>query len=646
VSQITCHVPQFRTAAWAIPKRERRQADDNGRTCLWFPHFRNLTRGVIPIKQPMTIDRAPADARTAFSADSELPAAVDVAPEPQSAGTVYPPSPSAASCAALVPCRDPAQGCPVGVDIPATARALAGGDHAAAYRRVRAAHPFPSTCGGGCFAPCETACRRRPFGAPVAIAALEEFAASFALPDLVVPDGPCTSPFEARSVAGATGRSTLAAVSAPRSGKRVAIVGAGPAGLACAHDLALLGHHAIVMDGRAEAGGLMTTGIPAFRFPAASARAECGGVFALGVEFKSATTVGSLRTLLSEGADAAFVAIGASRAGATLLESAQQHPDIFDAMDVLSTHIAPLGQTIVAGEGPLAVDAARTLVRRTLAPEQEGSLAVHLVLTGTLDTPSVTPEVLAACARDSVRVHYGWRVRRAHIDPESGLLTAIDLVEPNGTSARVLPCDRLVLAGPRIPDARPFAAELDITRSGFIATDPQTLRTSMPNVWAGGACAFGHRSIAHAVADGKRAAWEIHAALTGARLTTRFASAWVEASGRPRPDRGPADRRRALPLLEQPLSEPFAPASARAATRAGEEAARCFDCAQVPVVTGECTSCGRCAERCPTGAITLVDGRPAIAADICNRCGLCIDACSDDALTMLRAEWDERIQYS
>jgi ferredoxin len=127
---------------------------------------------------------------------------------------------------------------------------------------------------------------------------------------------------------------------------------------------------------------------------------------------------------------------------------------------------------------------------------------------------------------------------------------------------------------------------------------------------------------------------------------TTFASAWVEASGRPRPDRGPADRRRALPVLDPPPTEPFAATTPRAATRAGEEAARCFDCAQAPVVTGECTACGRCAETCPTGAISLMDNRPAIATEICNRCGVCVDACAEGALTMLRAEWEERVAFA
>lgn len=594
----------------------------------------------------MSTDRATSDPGTTYTPDLTAPMPVAVEPPPPSAEAAYPPPPSAAFCGALVPCRHPAQGCPVGVDIPAVARALAGGNHEAAYRVVRAAHPFASTCGTACYAPCESACRRRPFGAPVAIAALEEHAAAFALPDLVAPDGPCTSRFEARSVAGAAGLTPQAAATAPKTGRTVAVVGGGAAGLACAHDLALLGHRVIVFDERSEPGGLMTGGIPAFRFPSASARAECSAVLSLGVEFRGGAAVGELRSMLQSGIDAVFLAIGASRAGTSIVEAAQQHPDIFDAMDVLATHIGPLGRTIVAGEGALAIDAARTLMRRTITPEDEATASVELVLTTPLASDGVTPALLASCARERIRIHHEWRVTRVHIDADSGLLISIDLVAPDSAASRVLACDRLILAGPRIPDTARFASDIELTRSGFIATDPQTLRTSMPNVWAGGACAFGHRTIAHAVADGKRAAWEIHAGLTGARVTTVFASAWVEANGRPKPDRDPADRRRALPLLEPPPADPFAPTTPRAATHAGDEAARCFDCAQLPMVTGECTGCKRCAEICPTGALNMAEKRAVIAAEICNRCGLCVDACPEDALTMLRAEWEERVAFA
>jgi formate dehydrogenase beta subunit len=641
VTQITCHVSAHQTSPRLTYGNTLFRAVNDERTCLSFPHFRNLTRGYIPIKQAMSTEPT-SEPGTFDTREMALPMLGNVVRGQRSEPNGYPPAPSAAACAALVPCRHAGQGCPLGVDIPAVTRALTGGDHETAFRVVRAAHPFASTCGNGCHAPCESACRRRPFGAPVAIAALEEYAASFTTPILAAPDGPCTSRFEARSVAGAIGRSTESAVTAPRSGKTIAIVGGGPAGLACAHDLALLGHRSIVFDARPEPGGLMTGGIPAFRFPVASARAECDTVLALDVEFRGGAAISALRALFEGGADAAFLAIGASRAATPLVESGQQHPDIFDAMDVLSSDIDPLGHTIVAGEGALAVDAARTLARRSLS--SEASQSVQLVLTAPLNG-GVTPELLAACAREGVHVYHEWRMRRLQIDAESGLLVSVDIAGRDGTSARVLPCDRLILAGARTPDTAPLAGEVSLTREGFVATDPQTLRTSMPRVWAGGACAFGHRSIAHAVADGKRGAWEIHTSLTAGRLATTFASAWVEANGRPKPDREAAGRRRSLPLLESPPADPFAPPTPRAATRAGEEAARCFDCARIPAVTGECTSCGRCAESCPTGALTLVEKGPVIDGEICSRCSVCIEVCPQGALTMLRAEWEERLAF-
>lgn len=611
-----------------------------------FTHFRNLIPSAIPIKQPMSTERATSDPGAVYTNRVALPIADDASSETAARHAGYPPVPTQAACGALVPCRHSAQGCPLGVDIPAVTRALAGGDHLGAYRIVRAGHPFPSTCGNGCHAPCESACRRRPFGAPVAIAALEEHAAAFLMPDLVAPQGPCTSRFEARSVAGSVGRSTGTAIQAARSGKTVAVVGAGAAGLACAHDLALLGHRPIVFDARGEPGGLMTGGIPAFRFPVASARAECAAVLSLKIEFRRDTPIHRLRALIEAGADAVFLALGASGPATTLVESGQEHPDIFDAMDILCGEVGPLGQTIVTGEGPLAVDAARTLARRSRDAGPDASSSIHLVLSTPIGSSPETPALLASCAREGIRIYHEWRIRRVNVDADSGLLVSIDIASPAGTDARVLPCDRLVLAGARAPHMAAFAGEIGLTRAGFVATDPETLRTSMPNVWAGGACAFGHRSIAHAVADGKRAAWDIHASLTGTRVTTTFASAWVEAAGRPRPDRGAAPRRRALPLWEPPSVDPFAPTTPRAATRAGEESARCFDCAQLPVVTGECTSCGRCVETCPTGAIALVDGYPVIDAEICTRCTGCVTACPEGALAMLRAEWEERLAFA
>jgi thioredoxin reductase/ferredoxin len=435
------------------------------------------------------------------------------------------------------------------------------------------------------------------------------------------------------------------AVALPRLGKTIAIVGGGPAGLACAHDLSLLGHRSVVFDSRPKPGGLMTSGILPFRFATGAARAECAAVLGPYAEFRGGAAIQSLRSLLDSGFDAILIAVGASRASRLPITIPQDHADIIDAMDVLRGDIAAEGATIVVGEGALAIDAARSLAKRAARGASGTTASIQLVMTSSLDAPQAMPSLLAACAREGVLVHHDWHLRTVQVDTESGSLLSIDIATAGQRSVQVLACDRLVLAGPRLPELSTFLGEIDVTPDGFVGADPHTLRTSMPKVWAAGACVFGHRSIAHAVADGKRAARELHAALTGTRAAIDFASAWVEANGRRRPDRAAAARRRSLPLLDPPSDDPFSSATPRAASHAGEEAARCFDCAQIPVVTGECTSCGQCTRACPTGAISILEKRAVIAEDICNRCGECIGVCPEDALTMLRAEWEERLTF-
>jgi formate dehydrogenase major subunit len=392
----------------------------------------------------------------------------------------------------------------------------------------------------------------------------------------------------------------------------------------------------------------MTAAIPAFRFSRASAQAECAAILALGVEFRRDTPLGPGRTigdLLSSGIDAVFLAIGASRPGRSMVEVEQVHPDIIDAMDVLRSDVSPLGETIVAGEDALAVDAARSLVRRAPVRDAQNAVSVQLVLTSGRGEGAVTPAMLAACAGDGIRIHDQWRVRRVDVDAASGLLESVDIARPDGSAAHVLRCDRLVLAAPRVPDAKFLQSEIEILPSGFIAMDPMTLRTSMPNVWAGGACAFGHRSIAHAVADGKRAAGEIHAALMKMRATTMFASAWIEAAPNGNARSFSTQKRRALPLFDLPPSDPFASTTPRAAERVAAEALRCFDCARVPTVVGECSNCAKCVGVCPTGAVSLADSRLTIDNDLCHRCNACVETCPEHALTMLRAEWEEHLRF-
>lgn len=515
---------------------------------------------------------------------------------------------------------------------------------------MRAVNPFASTCGHGCHAPCERSCRRRHFGAPVAIAALEAHAAALEPPRLAVPDGPCTSPHDVRSVAGLVGLAPNAAMRAPRADTRVAVIGAGAAGLACAHDLALLGHRCTLFDAADEPGGLLTAALPAFRFPVASARAECASILAMGgLDLQSRYRIqnsADIRALLAGEFDAVFLALGASWPRYALFGAQPDHPQVVDAMAVLGTDTPLDGTIVVVGDGDLALDAARTIVRRA-ARDERALPRVQLVLERALEDSDVPAGFIAAAVGEGIVVHSGWTAGRWLAD-ESGMLSGIEIVRPTDRSAKVLACDTIVTAAARAPDAARFAPDIALDGDGLIVVDPVTLETSMLGVWAGGACAFGHRSVAHATAEGKRAAWSIHGALTGRPVRLAIASAWVEADDW---DHARADTALSTAPLDAgnhapPSADPFSSAAARPDADIRREASRCLDCTVIPVVDEHCTSCGRCVSACPEGAFQMQAGPPKqlhLDPDRCTRCGICVEKCPEDAIALLRAVWEQRL---
>lgn len=325
-------------------------------------------------------------------------------------------------------------------------------------------------------------------------------------------------------------------------------------------------------------------------------------------------------------------------------------------MDLLTSPRALTGATVVVGQGVLAVDAARTIVRRAV---RDGlpSAPVRLVLPEEAALCGLAPDMLAAVVEEGVAVDFGWE-RSRYMESPSGELLAIEVVRPADRSAMVIPCQQIVTAGARGASVMSFWPEVASGADGLIAVDPETLQTSMFGVWAGGACAFGHRSIAHAAADGKRAAWQIHAALTQHPVTTVTNSAWVEmeswsaarapralATQRGTPQAGslpPAD-----PFSEPlPPIDPFAGGRSDAGEAAVREAARCFDCGVLPHIDDSCTSCGKCVKVCDPGALSLTAGPPATLAldqDVCTRCGLCVHACPEGSIAMVRLVWEERL---
>jgi ferredoxin len=244
-----------------------------------------------------------------------------------------------------------------------------------------------------------------------------------------------------------------------------------------------------------------------------------------------------------------------------------------------------------------------------------------------------------------VTIHIGHRPSRILRADDGVHVAALELMNDSATDAVVIPCQRIVTAARRVPRAS-FLAELRVDEYGYVAADSSSLRTSHPRVWAGGACAFGHRSFAHAIADGKRGAWSIHAALTATRLHVTVASAWVELDEptQIRAETALRVRRVSLPILESAPDDPFASGESYLAD-AAREASRCFDCAVTPTVAETCTGCSACLTACPTGALKLAGdpARAVVEQELCTRCGACVPSCPEGAIALLRAVWETRL---
>src|SRR5512142_562240 len=241
------------------------------------------------------------------------------------------------------PCKD---ACPAGVDAARYVREIKLGRPDQALAVIRQRIPFPAVCANACFAPCEDACAYKQFGDPIAIRALKRAAV------------------DRGGNAGKRRKRTTA-----KTGRKVAIVGAGPAGLTAAYYLASLGHEATLFDSHPEPGGTMRYGIPDFRLPKAQLAREIKDILDMGVIFRGGVTIGREITLgeLKEAYDAVFVACGATKSVDVPLEG-RDKKGVWSGWQLLQDvasgkPVALRGEVLVVGGGNVAVDAARTAKR-------------------------------------------------------------------------------------------------------------------------------------------------------------------------------------------------------------------------------------------------------------------------------------------
>ncbi len=530
--------------------------------------------------------------------------------------------------------------CPVGTEAGRYVALIAEGRYREAYAVARRPNPLASICGRICAAPCETACRRGALDQPIAIRALKRFVTErFGVESMIDLD-------VLREIYGQRERRY------PED--RVAIVGAGPAGLAAAHDLALRGYPVTLFEAQPVPGGMLRLGIPEYRLPRELIKLEVNAILNLGVELQVNARLGddfSLADLRRQGFRAVFLAIGAHKSrdleiSGTDLDGVLKGVDFL--LNINMGYRVKIGhKVLVVGGGNVAVDVARTALRAAVREEvinpslnivtafdvarsaiRFGAKEVHIVCLESLAEMPADRQEIAEAQNEAIVIHAGKGPKR--ILGEHGRVTGLETIECSSVfdaqhrfrptfvpgTELAMAADTVILAIGQASDLSFLTPEegIAVTPRGTIQIDPATLATTAPGVFAGGDVAFGPRVVINAIADGRRAASSIHAFLRGLPVApgplevviqplpgyTRVPD--YEGIPRQRPPVLPIDRRIGIAEIEQCFPE-------EAARREGARCLRCWVNTvfhEDPERGTECILCGGCADVCPEDCIEFV----------------------------------------
>ncbi len=390
--------------------------------------------------------------------------------------------------------------CPAHIDVPRYVRLCGEGKFAEALAVIREKVPFPGALGRVCIHPCEQACRREALNEPISIKSLKW---------------------------AATERDDLKwqqnARKLPPTGKKVAVIGAGPAGLTAGYYLAKQGHSVTVFEALPEPGGMMRVGIPDYRLPPEKLNAEINIIKSAGVEIKLNTRVESIDRLLEQGYDAVFAAPGAHR-GMKLGVDGEDSPGVFDGATFLRE--INLGKKIDVGEkvaviggGNVAIDAARVSLRL-------GARQITIVYRRTQAEMPASPEEVEAALEEGIEILF--LAAPVRIDRKGNRLAftcnRMELGEPDASGRRrpvpikgsefTTGFDSVIAAIGQVPDI-PDGFNLKLGRGNTIQANSETLATSARGIWAGGDAVSGPASVIEAIAAGRKAASSIDKYLGG-----------------------------------------------------------------------------------------------------------------------------------
>jgi len=395
------------------------------------------------------------------------------------------------------PCRS---ACPAGVDAPRYIRLISEGKFTEAVAVVREKVPFPAVLGHVCAHPCEAECRRGTIDEPIAIRVLKRFA--FENDDGLWKKN--------SKVASATG-------------KRVAVVGSGPAGLTAGYYLAKLGHSVTIFEALPEPGGMMRFGIPEYRLPRDILNAEIKEIENVGVEIKTNTRVDSPESLLKQGYSAVFLAIGAHQCIRMGVEG-EDSPGVKGCVPFLRE--VNLGEKVkvgdrvaVIGGGNAAIDSARTSLRL-------GAKEAIILYRRTQAEMPASPEEIEGAIEEGVKIHFlaaPSRVTsqdgRVNLECIRMKLGAVDATgrrqpEPIAGSEFTMDFDTIIAAIGQRPDV-PASFELPTGRGNTLQVDRDTLATSKEGIFAGGDAVTGAATVIQAIAAGRQVATSIDKYLGG-----------------------------------------------------------------------------------------------------------------------------------
>jgi formate dehydrogenase beta subunit len=531
--------------------------------------------------------------------------------------------------------------CPLHMQIGEYVDLVAQGKVMEALQVIRDGNPFPSICAYVCTHPCEDACRRSQVDKPIAIRALKRFAVEFGGDRMIQLEGETTQ------------------------SERVAVVGSGPAGLACAYYLRKLGYAVTIFEAYSELGGMLRVGIPQYRLPREVIDTEVQRLIHMGVEIKANTRVISLDLLFDMGYKAIFITVGAHQSLRMGIEG-EESPGVIDGATFLrevNLGLKPsLGERVaVVGGGNVAMDAARAAVRL-------GAKKVSILYRRSrAEMPASSGEIEQALEEG---VEAKFLVTPTKVKRSNGRLgvtcVKMELREPDaGGRPRPVPIegsefsrkfDTLITAigqAPQLSDD----FRLRIGRGSTIQVDPVTLTTNRVGVFAGGDAVTGPATVTEALASGRQAAFRIDDYL-------RHRYPLVDKEGEPTLSGELSPKTIEMIRKIERLEPPVLPPEAR--TRefrmveliydwesAVNEARRCLRCGMGAEILfqDKCATCLTCLRVCPYHVPYLDDkGTIQIPADQCQACGICVAECPARAIVLRRPygrrEIEEELEHA